>query len=324
MAFIRAPLSAAGCPRRGDPQRFTHLYNFHLGPTGRESLARVTLPVISATIAFEVPGVVAPWEFGQHLDTFLLGNATVTTNGRVRLGHGIFLFEDATEILPATGLPPPPGSSPPPPSPVAIYTTPPRSPSGSPTGADDQGNTYVVGSILHASAAQPSLPPDLPAKPCSPLTSDSLEKLVSVSPRTVRTQRVNGWTTIVEEPMSEDAHEEEKDGDGNAPEVEAARTGSPTAEAPHTGNPPATPEDPSPNVSPLSTPPPTSGDETAALETAAETPSGPYNLRPRPRAPRTVSRDPSASRSNEENTPPWRRSARPLSPRPPGRRTRWA
>ncbi|KAI9070402.1 hypothetical protein FKP32DRAFT_1670368 [Trametes sanguinea] len=127
MAFIRAPLSAVGCPRRGDPQRFTHLYNYHLGPTGRDSLARVTPPVITAAFAFDVPGVVAPWEFGQHLDTFLLGNATVTTNGRVRFGHGIFLFEDATDILPATGLPPPPGDLPPAAAPIVLLPTPPQS-----------------------------------------------------------------------------------------------------------------------------------------------------------------------------------------------------
>ncbi|OSC96234.1 hypothetical protein PYCCODRAFT_1472786, partial [Trametes coccinea BRFM310] len=175
MAFIRAPLSAVGCPRRGDPHRFTHLYNYHLGPTGRDSLTRVTPPVITAAFAFDVPEVVAPWEFGQHLDTFLLGNATVTTNGRVRFGHGIFLFEDATDILPASGLPPPPGDLPPAAAPVAIIPTPPQSRETTPNTPPANPQSIVVNSILHADVALPRK--DSPPKAKSPPASEASSAL---------------------------------------------------------------------------------------------------------------------------------------------------
>ncbi|KAJ3019360.1 hypothetical protein NUW54_g104 [Trametes sanguinea] len=303
MAFIRAPLSAVGCPRRGDPQRFTHLYNYHLGPTGRDSLARVTPPVITAAFAFDVPGVVAPWEFGQHLDTFLLGNATVTTNGRVRFGHGIFLFEDATDILPATGLPPPPGDLPPATAPAVLLPTPPQSRETTPNTPPDKPQSIVVNSILHADVALPRTESPPEARPLfapdangalgeSESSSErqssvdegmqKLENVLTRFPETMRTVRVNGWTTVVSHPRIAVVQEIETDEEEDELQVGVEGDARPTENALPTPAPPTTPEDPSPNVSPLSTPPPVTEDEEIKVEAVPESLGGPYNLRPRP------------------------------------------
>ncbi|KAL7281601.1 hypothetical protein ACG7TL_004918 [Trametes sanguinea] len=271
MAFICAPLSAVGFPGWGDPHRFTHLYNYHLGPTSRDSLARVTPPVITAAFAFDVPEVVAPWEFGQHLDTFLLGNATVTTNGRVRFGHGIFLFEDATDIFSTSGPPPPPGDLPPAAAPVTIILTLPQSRETTPNTPPANPQSIVVNSILHADVALPrkDSPPKAKSPPASEassalgesysrleLTSDvdrglqKLESVVEMMPETMRTVRVNGWTTMVGSPQIAVVHKIETDDDGIDARVGAEDGVLVTMDALPMTVPPTTPEDPSPMMLP--------------------------------------------------------------------------
>ena len=89
MAFIRPTRPTQGVPRRGDPARFAYITDYHLWSSGRTALPQVTPPAITAGSALEVPGVVAPWEFGQHLDVYLLRDAILLANGRTRRGHAV-------------------------------------------------------------------------------------------------------------------------------------------------------------------------------------------------------------------------------------------
>ena len=150
MAFIRPTRPTDGVPRRGDPARFSYIVDYHVWSSGRTSLPQVSPPSVTASTAFEVPGVVAPWEFGQHLDVYLLCDAILKANGRSRRGHAVLMFEDATDLLPALVSPPPPGIPPAPAAPPISISLSPSHDSPSPVPNDDKAANFIVSSILQA------------------------------------------------------------------------------------------------------------------------------------------------------------------------------
>ncbi|KAL1946285.1 hypothetical protein VTO73DRAFT_15412 [Trametes versicolor] len=316
MAFIRpATRQVVGCPRRGDPMRFAYIADFHLWSCGRPLLPQVSPPTLTADAAFEIPGLIAPWEFGQPLEAFLLRDAVITTDGRIRTGHAVLMFEDSSaELLPPTVFSPStPGNPPAPPAAVTItspsvrtHSTP--QPMTAPT--DEQAAATLISSILQ--------PPRVPTPPvCPPLPRlgtpvriqtpsttvmgglagksytpldlptavdealEKLESMVSALPKNMRTTEIGGWTTITEEGTTDD--EGGRDADDEESDPATAELAYPTGEGEEIATSlPPTPDDPSPTVSPLTTPPASPLNDTPTIAIPDATAGGPYNLRPRP------------------------------------------
>ncbi|KAI0323159.1 hypothetical protein GY45DRAFT_1376550, partial [Cubamyces sp. BRFM 1775] len=183
MAFIRPTRPTGGVPRRGDPARFAYITDYHLWSSGRTALPQVTPPAVTAGSALEVPGVIAPWEFGQHLDVYLLRDAILLSNGRTRRGHAVLMFEDATDVLPQMLNPPPPGL---PPAPgaggIAITVTKTTHTHSSPEHDDSEhdDNSIRVNSIVQAIrpgtpivTTPPHCPPNSPRT--RPVTIEEVE-----------------------------------------------------------------------------------------------------------------------------------------------------
>ncbi|KAH9887567.1 hypothetical protein C8Q73DRAFT_668612 [Cubamyces lactineus] len=289
MAFIRPTRPTDGVPRRG-----------------RTSLPQVSPPSVTASAAFEVPGVVAPWEFGQHLDVYLLCDAIIRANGRSRRGHAVLMFEDATDLLPALVSPPPPGLPPAPgAAPISISLSPSHD-SPSPVPNDDEAANFIVSSILQATRPGTPVVSTTSRNPLNsfhpPLVSvveepggeyalaftlptdlhealQKLEEIVSAWRTDSKMKDAPGWTTLPEEEadVQDDGTE---DGEVTAREDEpiAAPTGDGTSLATALD----TPEDPTPAVSPLSTTASTPEASPVDLTTVSATQDVPYNLRPRP------------------------------------------
>ena len=312
MAFIRPTRPTQGVPRRGDPARFAYITDYHLWSSGRTALPQVTPPAITAGSALEVPGVVAPWEFGQHLDVYLLRDAILLANGRTRRGHAVLMFEDATDVLPQMLNPPPPGL---PPAPgaggIAITVTKTTHTRSSPErdGSDNDDNSIRVNSIVQAIRpgtpivmTPPHCPPNSPRT--RPVTVEEVEDVEGESSLVFATaedaqcalQKLEGlmsawmrnmdvddgptWTVIREA-------EEDTEGDEDGPTIEGKPHEDKPTEAP-TGDgtpgitPLTTPEAPSPILSPidLNTTIVEASPERALLN--FEVPDVPYDLRPRP------------------------------------------
>ncbi|KAI0348929.1 hypothetical protein OH77DRAFT_1526044 [Trametes cingulata] len=299
-----------GCPRRGDPDRFRLISSFHLWSSGRPALREVSPPYIVAEAAFELPGLLAPWEFGQPLEAYLLRDARLTIGGRTRVGHAVFMFEDSN--VPSTALvaSPPPGNPPPPSSTLTVLSPTESTASQPDADPDESATSLIVSAIAQAPRAPtpapflPRTPQPLPERPRATMETvaegpsgeceaaldlsaavnealEKLEEIVSVWPRTLRTSQIDGWTVMNDVAEDETGYRGDDEGTTTTPTTPDVLTGDVEE---FVTPPPPTPEDPSPTVSPLLSPATTPDVATTPSETARVTVDEPavYNLRPRP------------------------------------------
>ncbi|KAH9885472.1 hypothetical protein C8Q73DRAFT_840311 [Cubamyces lactineus] len=268
-------------------------------------------PAITAGSALEVPGVVAPWEFGQHLDVYLLRDAILLANGRTRRGHAVLMFEDATDVLPqmlnpSPGLPPTPGAGG---IAITVTKTTHTHSSPEPDDSDHDNNSIRVNSIVQATrpgtpiaTTHSDCPPNSPrtrpvtveevedvegeSHPIFTTAADAqyalqkLEGLVSAWMKKMDVDDGPTWTVVRE---SEEVTMGDEDGqDNGGTSREDRQTGAPTGDGTLSITPLTTPEAASPILSPLDL-------NTTILEARQERalptfeiPDVPYDLRPRP------------------------------------------